>query len=188
MKLFSKIHVGYDFILLICVLYLFDQGNLLWLTLGAALLHELGHLSAIFLCHVPVSQIKLSAFGACISLENAITISYWKEFWIALSGPAVGFVVSAISVLCEQWVFAGLNFTLSMFNLLPIAPLDGGKMLRALFGSFFPIMVVDRVLFVVGLLVSVTIMAGCLVLSASAQCTISLVLFCAFLVGTILRD
>lgn len=178
----SKIQVGYDFVLLLCLVYLFDSQNLLPTTLLAAALHELGHWIVIRICKVPVSQFRLSAFGACITLENPSSVSYCKEFWIAFGGPLFGLLVAFVAAQFRLDLFAGINFTLSAFNLLPILPLDGGRMLRAGLCQLFSVSEIDRVFSIFGIFLAFCMMAGCLFLSATVGCTLGMIFFCAFLI------
>ncbi len=175
-----KIHVGYDFLVLIAFLYVLDSENLLLVSLLAAFLHELGHITAMVFLKVPIAEFRLSAFGACITAENPSAISYCKEFFIALSGPLVGFLVSVISAKCHAFVFSGVNFSLSIVNMIPVPPLDGGRALRSVIGCLLPISIIDTVFRCIGVCVALVLVIVSLVFSATAQCRLTLMLFSAF--------
>ncbi len=183
-----KLHIGYDFLLLIAVLYILDRENLLWLSLLAAILHELGHIATMIFLKVRIAEIRLSAFGACITAENPSTISYLKEFFIALSGPLVGFVVSVISAKCHAFVFSGVNFSLSIVNMIPVPPLDGGRMVRSVLGYLLPISVIDTVFRSIGVCIALILVIISLVFSATAQCRFTLMLFSVFFLSRVFMN
>ena len=73
----------------------------------------------------------------------------WDTVWVALAGPGINFVLALISVLllsllpflsafiaeplAEMLVFSiKINVILMVFNLVPLLPLDGGRVLHAL--------------------------------------------------------
>lgn len=91
------------------------------------LCHELGHLLALKLCRVRVERIRLTAAGAVIGTS---CLSYKTELLCAAAGPLAGIVLglSLIRVLPQTAV---VSFLLSLVNLLPVFPLDGGRLLRA---------------------------------------------------------
>lgn len=114
---------GY-WMLLACVLYLGDfPWLILWL--GGVFLHEAGHLFTLFLLHIPVLSLRFSLAGARIETGP---MSYPEEFFVALSGPVVGLIPLAFWHICPNFsTFSGL---LSVINLLPLYPLDGGRCLH----------------------------------------------------------
>lgn len=105
------------------------------LFLCAAVIHELGHAIAIFLCGGKIDGIYLSITGAV--LKQSRCLGYGQECLISLAGPAAG--------LAAAWIFsgypmlAGANLLLSLFNSLPILPLDGGCAIRSLLGLLPPV-------------------------------------------------
>ena len=94
----------------------------------AALLHESGHLLCLRLCRVPVSALRIGLFGAVI---DAAPRSERQEFFCTAAGPAVN-LLAALLFRAPLPLFAVLNLLLALYNLLPVWPLDGGRMLRAL--------------------------------------------------------
>jgi Zn-dependent protease len=110
---------------------------------GSVLLHELGHSVVALRYKIPVRNITLFIFGgvAQIGAEPPSAVS---EFWIALAGPVVSFVLAGFFGLLQAVVgaldpllavakyLAYINGALGLFNLIPGFPLDGGRVFRAI--------------------------------------------------------
>ena len=74
---------------------------------------------------------ELSAAGAV--LEQGRQLSGIADCAISLAGPAAGMVAAGICVSVDMPMLAGANIMLSVFNCLPLLPLDGGCALSSLF-------------------------------------------------------
>lgn len=119
------------FLFLAALLYYFDDQNLVPLCLLACLVHELGHWWVIHFVGGQVGKIKVTIVGAEMTLVGSL--SYGKEFLVALAGPGLNLILALF--FCRfHWglVFAGVNFALGVFNLLPVGGLDGGRILSSL--------------------------------------------------------
>ena len=100
-----------------------------WITAGllAATIHELCHILVIVLLKVPVFSIQVGIYGAKI---HTAPLSPVQEFFCAAAGPAGSFLCL---FLIRRWPVIGLcGLVQGIFNLLPIYPLDGGRMLRCI--------------------------------------------------------
>jgi Zn-dependent protease/CBS domain-containing protein len=109
----------------------------------SVLVHELGHSVVAKKFGIAVPRIVLFIFGG-VSEIGGEPPSAGAEFWIAIVGPLVSFVVAAFFWEIEPLVasrqplyalakyLALLNLILGLFNLIPGFPLDGGRVLRAI--------------------------------------------------------
>jgi len=111
---------------------------------GAILFHELGHVLAMRRYGVPVKGIYLIPFvgGVAVGDPSRVRLSEWQQFVIAVMGPVIGLVTAVVPLAIYgvsghafAAAAAGWIALVNLFNLLPIYPLDGGRMLRALFAS-----------------------------------------------------
>jgi len=118
----------------------------------AIFLHEMGHAWANIVQGIPVRRVMIHGGGGfCESGQSAT--AYQREFIVAM-GPIVNAALWAICslaymrithgwyasgyepgvVLSEAvyflWLFARINLLLLIFNMIPVQPLDGGKLLH----------------------------------------------------------
>lgn len=117
-----------------------------WIACGfvSILVHELGHALSARLFNRP-SRIVLIAFGGYAEYYDGAAPSGWRRLLTILAGPGAGFLLLGLLVLSElstswadQHIVLRLAFTFlfiqnlvwSLFNLLPIFPMDGGQALR----------------------------------------------------------
>ena len=123
--------------------------DLMFLTIlvGSILLHELGHAWACLVQGVPVKRIVLNGGGGYC--ESTISASRSQQELITVMGPIVTIALWAVAGLIAPlisdpeiaWVFrtiSSVNGFLALLNLLPLQPLDGGKLFELLMHRLFP--------------------------------------------------
>lgn len=111
-----------------------------------ALIHECGHLVCGICLGLKLSSIKITPVGFQILFKNYIQDYNTKvqkgnevcikKTAIAFAGPLVNIFIAIIAFFMPQnmaisketLIYA--NLMLTMFNLLPIYPLDGGRILK----------------------------------------------------------
>ncbi len=125
-----------------------EQTLALMLGLAASLmLHEASHLAAAAALSVPTTSIVLFPFGG-IRILGARP-SALGEVAIALSGPSISLAVASIlwgktqgslsslmgddATVLEQITLA--NLALFLVNILPVLPLDGGRIMKGTLGA-----------------------------------------------------
>jgi Zn-dependent protease/CBS domain-containing protein len=109
----------------------------------SVVLHELGHSVIAQRYRITVRRITLFIFGGVSDIKSEPP-SAGAEFWIAVAGPAVSFVLAGLFALSKPLFsstqpllalvtyLAYINVTLALFNLIPGFPLDGGRVLRSI--------------------------------------------------------
>ena len=123
----------------------------------ALLLHELGHLLVLHLCSVRVRRLRLG-FG---DVEMATApLGYCEELLTAWAGPCVNFLFY-LALWRIVPAFAVVNLLLGVYNLLPILPLDGGRMLLAALYLWLP----ERLAWLIGRVWSLLVITCLLVLA-----------------------
>jgi Zn-dependent protease/predicted transcriptional regulator len=111
------------------------------LFLASIALHELGHSWVARREGIEVDSITLWLFGGVSQLKGRFA-SPGAEFRVAVAGPLVSIVLGVLFVLIAvagapsevdgvaAWL-GYINLLLAAFNLLPAAPLDGGRVLHS---------------------------------------------------------
>jgi stage IV sporulation protein FB len=111
------------------------------------LVHELGHLAAGLHFGWTIREVKLLPFGGVVEVEEAGSTPVREEWIVAAAGPFMNVALGAAGWLLGYagWVdggwaaqFTAANALIFLFNLLPVLPLDGGRMLQSWFSLKLP--------------------------------------------------
>lgn len=114
---------------------------------GIIFIHELGHVVAASAFGWRIREIQLLPFGGVAEVEEQSDVPAWQDVVVALAGPlqnvwmmAVAAAMTRLGWLPEAWgaYFMQANLLLALFNLLPVLPLDGGKVMQAVLGLWMP--------------------------------------------------
>jgi len=130
----TKIYVSFFFTSIITIMLATDRTGMALPTLFAVIIHELGHLFAMWVLDCAPKQVKL--IPASIQITSEFSKRYRNDILIALCGPLINFVLFLTLyfnylafknelVLC----YALLNLIVFVFNILPVTGLDGGTIL-----------------------------------------------------------
>ncbi len=100
------------------------------------LVHELGHIIGAIIFKWKIDKVILLPFGGITIFQENIDKSLKEEFIITILGPL--FQLLFYYMYRGNEIFDYYNIIILIFNLLPIYPLDGSKIVNILFNTFIP--------------------------------------------------
>jgi len=139
----GALRIKYGFVALLAAGFFFDSSGLMIYSLAAAILHEIGHYGALRLTGGSAFKLELSLTGGVVSTDYPQENTAAQLFML-LAGPAANLFLALGCGYAGNFTgssglsaFAGINFVLGTFNLLPALPLDGGQALSCLLLRLF---------------------------------------------------
>ncbi len=119
--------------------YIFDEGeNLVYIFL-AATFHESAHIFFYYIFKAKIDSVRILPYGISASFRSTVKLSYKKEMVALFAGPCFNLIVAVFCLIINSFLFVdGLetfflyNAAYFMMNIIPIFPLDGGRILRNL--------------------------------------------------------
>ncbi|MFJ7920430.1 stage IV sporulation protein FB [Lysinibacillus fusiformis] len=103
--------------------------------------HEAGHLLAALLCGVRVKSCVIAPYGGEIQFENPAVVQASSLLWIALGGPIATILGIGLAFFMPELIAGKLisvQLVLLLVNMIPILPLDGGRILLAWLFLYYP--------------------------------------------------
>lgn len=135
MKIISKIKIHplfYIVALITIVTGFFKEFSYIMIII---LIHEIGHILTSIYFKWNIDKIVILPFGGITIFNEKINRPLKEELLIALSGPIVQLIVFSFN--SNPLIFK-YHYFLLLFNLLPIVPLDGSKILNLLLNYLLP--------------------------------------------------
>jgi len=156
--------------LLCCIIYAALTGHILLMAcaLVSILVHEAFHaLMAAALGHAP-NGIEVTPLGAVMRLEDERQMTSGKRILMLLAGPAATFLICLLSLYgsklrlisndAGQLIFM-CNLSILLLNLLPVLPLDGGRIASLILERLLPLSVANQFLKWIGMMVGLCLIA-----------------------------
>lgn len=99
-------------------------------------IHELGHALTAHFFKWEIAKIKIFPFGGITFFKEKINRPIKEELWIVLMGPIAQMIGTFFLSIFFKDIFP-TSISLLLFNLIPIYPLDGSKILHLFLDRIF---------------------------------------------------
>ena len=142
------IKLNLNIFLFVLLFLVTNQLEIYALVMIFALLHELAHLVTGVIIGLKPETLKIMPLGFCIEFKTNIedynkkilksNMLSVKKIIIAFAGPFVNLIIAILGIVYKidsNIIYA--NLLIFLFNMLPIYPLDGGRILKNILKMFF---------------------------------------------------
>jgi len=143
-----KIKLDLNIFLFLLLFLITNQIEIYALVMVFALIHEMAHLICGMILGFRPITLRIMPLGFSIEFETVVedynkkvlksNILSLKKIIIALSGPLINLFIVILGIILKidrNIIYS--NFLIFIFNLLPIYPLDGGRILKNLLKIFY---------------------------------------------------
>ena len=140
--------------------------NLLIFT-SIIIFHELGHFLVAKINNLNPKKIIIYPFGGLTIIDNLINTKIIKELTVAISGIIFQTIYYLIITILYQNnlireyifnIFTKYHYSILIFNILPIHPLDGSKILMLLLSKFLPYKLVTKLNIIISIITGIIIL------------------------------
>ncbi len=154
-----RFRIDLKIFLCLILFYFTKQIEIYAMIMFFAILHEFGHLIAGLLLGMKPEKIEIMPYGVSISFKltpkdynkkiKCGNLLELKKIVVALAGPIMNFGIILLVLQMNMNLIITLmmlysNLLLILFNLLPIYPLDGGRVMKGILHIFLGKIRADR--------------------------------------------
>jgi len=134
-----QIKINLQIFLFIIIFVLTHQIEIYAWIMLFAFIHELGHMLAGIFLKLKPKSLNFMPFGISVTFE---TYEYKKlievkKILIAIAGPLINLIICIIALILHinaetKQLIIYSNILIAIFNLIPLYPLDGGRILKGI--------------------------------------------------------
>lgn len=182
----TQIYISFLFCATLCFMIAIDRTGLIIPTLFAVLVHEVGHLLAMWAADCQPKAIRL--IPTSVQIIRGFSAKKHGETAIAFCGPMANLVL--FGVLYANYTifgneislnFAILNLVIAVFNLLPVSGLDGGTLLAIFLSKFTDIYKAESVVKIITVVFALVAFLLGVYLASSGTVNISVFIVAVYL-------
>ena len=151
----------YIFLLIILLTGMFKEFTFVFILL---LFHELGHAITGILFNWNIISITFYPYGGLTLFNKLENSSINQEIIILLMGPIYQIITYFIlSCFFKYSYIKNYHLSITIFNMLPILSLDGGRLLNLFLNKFFSYLKSFYICFFISILVIINLIIFCLI-------------------------
>ena len=131
------------------------------------LIHELGHYTLAKIHHFKVEKVVIYPYGGLVKMNNLLNSNINKELTVAISGIIFQMTYYLLIIflynqgIIRKYIFAlftTYNTSILLFNILPIHPLDGSKILNLLLSKIIPYYLANKLNIIISIITLIIIL------------------------------
>lgn len=144
-NILSKIRVDYSTYILILLGLFAGYIKNIFIILVIVIVHELGHVFFFYLYKIDIDSVVIYPFGGVSKVNKKIHERIYKDIFISIGGIMFQTILIILIyilynndfiVFSTYRMFINYNITVIYFNLIPLVPLDGSKLLFSICSLF----------------------------------------------------
>ena len=139
-----KFKIDLKIFLIAILFFMTSQIKVYAIMMICAIIHELGHLLVGILLGMKPEKLEIIPVGIRVTFKTKIKQTNKleiKKIFVAIAGPVVNLILIYIAAISKTNIISKINFIyanllLVIINLVPIYPLDGGRILKGIISIF----------------------------------------------------
>ena len=130
-----RIRIDLKILIFLIIFYFTNQLSIYLIIMLFSLLHEVGHIIVGLILKTKPEKLEIMPFGVSVTFDtNNKNI---KEILVALAGPITSLILAILALKIDfkyipKNVSIYSNLLILFFNLIPIYPLDGGRIIKGI--------------------------------------------------------
>ena len=139
-----RLRIDLKILVFLMLFYFTKQLKIYLIIMFFSLIHELGHLIIGKILKMKIEKLEVLPYGFSVSFKTNIqdinkklvngNVLELKKIFIALAGPIISLIIVLIYIKIEPHFLNKTdiiysNILIALFNLIPIYPLDGGRII-----------------------------------------------------------
>lgn len=150
-----KIHLLYYIVAIIVIVTGHFNEFLIFTIL--ILIHEIGHILVALYYNWEIEKITIMPFGGLITFNSNLNKPIKEELLILIAGPLLQQIFYILAtIIYPNPTLTNYNFAILFFNLIPIIPLDGSKLINLLLNKFIPFKKSNKITINISILILIT--------------------------------
>lgn len=185
----TSVEIRADFFLIITVMLMTGDTGTVVNSILSSILHECGHIAAIVFLGERIKRLLFCSAGLRIDRRINPSLSFGGEILISAAGVSVNFTLCIAAYIIYKLTgqtfflsFFAVNLAIGLFNLLPIEPLDGAKVLYFILCRRIPQQKAENIILRLSVITAAALSALCTVAFCLKASNVSLAAVTIYLI------
>lgn len=132
-NILNKLYFHPFFLIVLFIFTLIGKFKFILYFMTLIIVHEIGHISVALMFKWKIDKVIILPFGGLTKFHELINRPLIEEFFVSIAGVVFQIIFfKIISSKINYDYFSFINYFIIIFNMLPIYPLDGSKLLNVI--------------------------------------------------------